>query len=218
VIPSLIFISRSASSAGLCFVFPVPVQLVRTRLFHRPGARFSSAVSCCPKFFCSARVDRPLDQVFHARSRIPLKRSFLYCLARGFCWCHRRSFIFATEIFFPDFILRQQIPFSLRQCPIFVSVGGQLEAFPEGFFFAPSALGSRCWRRPVLIFPPRRSALGFFSARQRFFRAIFIFASATQFCSSSRSSLLPSLGSCLSAQRSQFFCRLLDSSSTFRFR
>jgi hypothetical protein len=137
MIPNLIFISRLGSSAVLCFVFRVPVQLVRTRLFQRPGARFSSDVSCCLKFFCSARVDRPLDQVFHSRSRIPLKRSFLYCLARGFRWCHRRSFIFATEIFFPGFILRQKIPFSLRQCPIFISVGGQLEAFPEGIFFLP---------------------------------------------------------------------------------
>jgi hypothetical protein len=42
---------------------------------------------------------------------------------------------FCTEIFFPDFILRQPIPFSLRQCPI------QLEAFPEGFFLLPLLSG-----------------------------------------------------------------------------
>jgi hypothetical protein len=53
---------------------------------------FVSAVSCCVKFFCSARVDRPLDQVFRARSRIPLKRSCFYCLTRGFRWRNRRIF------------------------------------------------------------------------------------------------------------------------------
>jgi hypothetical protein len=50
VIPSLIFISRSGSSADLCFVFPVPVQLVRTSLFQRPGARFSRAFLSASQF------------------------------------------------------------------------------------------------------------------------------------------------------------------------
>jgi hypothetical protein len=217
VIPSLIFISRSASSAGLCFVFPVPVQLVRTRLFHRPGARFSSAVSCCPKFFCSARVDRPLDQVFHARSRIPLKRSFLYCLARGFCWCHRRSFIFATEIFFPDFILRQQIPFSLRQCPIFVSVGGQLEAFPEGFFFLLPLLSGAGVGAGLFSFFHRADRRSVSSPLVSVSSVLSSFL-PVPLNSAAAPARPPSLGSCLSAQRSQFFCRLLDSSSTFRFR
>jgi hypothetical protein len=64
----------------------------------------ASAVSCYAKFFfllCSR------GQVFRARSRIPLKRSCFYCLARGFCWCHRRIFFTGSipQISRVDFVL-----------------------------------------------------------------------------------------------------------------
>jgi hypothetical protein len=58
VIPSLISISRLGSSAGLCFVFPVPVQLVWTSLFQRPGARFSRAFLARGQVSCSFLPDR----------------------------------------------------------------------------------------------------------------------------------------------------------------
>jgi hypothetical protein len=67
-------------------------------------------------------VDKFFVLVLESRS----SGSVFSCLARGFRWCHRRSFDFATEVFFSDFILRQQILFSLsavigpRRCPNFV--------------------------------------------------------------------------------------------------